>query len=109
MLHRIVLLILCFVSIFSHTSFSQSLDPAKERRIDSLFLAYDTSVSPGCSVAIYNDGRIVYAKGHGMADLEHNIKITPQTVFDIGSTSKQFTAACIVLLAQQKKLTFDDD
>ena len=55
------------------------------------------------------DGGIVYSKGYGMANLEHGVPITPRTVFDIGSTSKQITAAAIFLLAQDGKLSLDDD
>jgi CubicO group peptidase (beta-lactamase class C family) len=55
------------------------------------------------------DGRIVYKHGYGMADLDHNVTITPSTVFHVASMSKQFTAASILLLAQQGKLSLDDD
>ncbi len=60
------------------------------------------------------DGELVYARGYGMADLEHGIPITPRSVFRIGSTSKQFTALCILLLEEegklsQGKLSRDDD
>ena len=55
------------------------------------------------------DGRIVYKHGYGMADLDHNVTITTSTVFHVASMSKQFTAASILLLAQQGKLSLDDD
>jgi len=55
------------------------------------------------------DGRIVYKHGYGMADLDHNVTITASTVFHVASMSKQFTAASILLLAQQGKLSLDDD
>jgi len=55
------------------------------------------------------DGRIIYKHGYGMADLDHNVTITPSTVFHVASMSKQFTAASILLLAQQGKLSLDDD
>jgi CubicO group peptidase (beta-lactamase class C family) len=55
------------------------------------------------------DGHIVYERGYGMADLDHDVIITPSTVFHVASMSKQFTAASIVLLAQQGKLSLDDD
>ena len=79
------------------------------RRVDSVFARYDRTSSPGCALGIYRDGRIVYTRGYGMANLEHAIAITPRTVFDIGSTSKQFTATAIALLAQDGKLSLDDD
>jgi len=54
------------------------------------------------------DGRILYERGYGMADLDHDVKITPATVFHVGSMSKQFTAAAILMLAQQGKISLDD-
>jgi CubicO group peptidase (beta-lactamase class C family) len=78
-------------------------------RIDSVFATYDHTDFPGCALAVYQNGRIVYSRGYGMADLEHAIAISPTSVFDIGSTSKQFTASAIVLLAIDGKLSIDDD
>jgi hypothetical protein len=78
-------------------------------RVDALFAEWDRDDSPGCALGVYRDGAIVYARGYGMADLERRVPITPRSVFDIGSTSKQFTAASIVLLAQQGTLSLDDD
>jgi CubicO group peptidase (beta-lactamase class C family) len=77
--------------------------------VDALFATWDTPESAGCALGVYRDGEIVYSRGYGMADLERAVPITPQSLFDLGSTSKQFTAASIVLLAQQGKLTLDDD
>ena len=78
-------------------------------RIDSIFAEWDKTDSPGCALGVYRDGKIVYSKGYGMADLERGVPISPHTVFDIGSTSKQFTAASILLLEQQGKLSLGDD
>jgi len=60
-------------------------------------------------VAVYRDGAIAYARGYGLASLEHRVPITSKTVFDIGSTSKQFTAFSILLLERDGKLSIDDD
>jgi CubicO group peptidase (beta-lactamase class C family) len=79
------------------------------RRIDSVFVRFDRTVSPGCALGVYRDGKILYSRGYGMANLEHAIAITPRSVFDIGSTSKQFTATAVALLAQDGRLTLDDD
>jgi CubicO group peptidase (beta-lactamase class C family) len=76
--------------------------------VDKVFSDYGKD-GPGCALAVIRDGAIVYSKGYGMASLEHGVPITPQTVFDIGSTSKQITAAAILLLAQDGKLSLDDD
>jgi len=78
-------------------------------RVDGLFAEWDRPDSPGCALGIVQDGRLVYKRGYGMANLEHAIPISSRTVFRIGSTSKQFTAACIALLAEQGKLSLDDD
>ena len=76
--------------------------------IDAIFSDYGPT-TPGCALGIYNKGRILFAKGYGTADLNLGIPITPQTVFDIGSTSKQFAAAAIVMLANDGKLSLSDD
>ncbi|MFO7260206.1 MAG: serine hydrolase domain-containing protein [bacterium] len=78
-------------------------------RVDSLFAEWDRPGSPGCALGVVQDGRLVYARGYGYANLDHDVPISPKTVFYIASVSKQFTAASIVLLAQQGALSLDDD
>jgi len=78
-------------------------------RVDEVFKEYDRSDSPGCSLGVYRGGRIEYARGYGMANLELGVANSPQTVMDIGSTGKQFTAFSIQLLAGEGKLGLDDD
>ncbi|HEV8583104.1 MAG TPA: serine hydrolase domain-containing protein [Thermoanaerobaculia bacterium] len=78
-------------------------------RVDAVFADYAKPGSPGCALAVIKDGSIAYEKGYGLASVELGVPITPKTVFDIGSTSKQFTAASILLLAQDGKLSLDDD
>jgi CubicO group peptidase (beta-lactamase class C family) len=63
---------------------------------------------PGVSLAVVKAGKVVYAKGYGFADLERRDPVTPETVFRIGSASKQFIATGIMLLAQDGKLSVDD-
>jgi CubicO group peptidase (beta-lactamase class C family) len=77
--------------------------------IDGLFKHWDNSNSPGAAVAVLKDGEVIFKKGYGMANLEYGIPITPSSVFHIASESKQYTAFCIVLLAQEGKLGLDDD
>jgi CubicO group peptidase (beta-lactamase class C family) len=84
-------------------------DHALERPVDAIMAAWTKPGSPGCAVGVVKDGGLVLAKGYGQADLEHDVPIGPGSVFDIASTSKQFTAAVIVLLAQEGKLALDDD
>src|SRR3712207_3091558 len=78
-------------------------------RVDAVFARWNRNDSPGCAVSIVRDGRVVYTKGYGMADLEHHVPITPSTVFYIGSDSKQFTAMAVALLARDGRLSLDDD
>src|SRR2546427_2148786 len=76
--------------------------------IDRVFAPWDHRDSPGCALALYKDGRIVYERGYGMADLEHDVPIAPETVFYVGSLSKQFTAFAAALAIQQGRLAIDD-
>jgi CubicO group peptidase (beta-lactamase class C family) len=78
-------------------------------RVDNVFAKWDYTASPGCALSVIKDGQIVYKRGYGMADLDHDIPISSETVFHVASISKQFTAASIVLLAQQGKISLDDD
>jgi CubicO group peptidase (beta-lactamase class C family) len=78
-------------------------------QVDRIFSEWNTTSSPGCALAVVKDGKIVYEHGYGMANLELSVAITPQSVFDIGSVSKQITAMAMVLLAQDGKLSLDDD
>ena len=82
-----------------------AINPA---RIDAIFKDYGPK-TPGCALGVYNRGKVLYAKGYGMADLNLGVPNTPVTVFDVGSTSKQFAAASIVLLANEGKLSLSDD
>jgi len=76
--------------------------------VDKLFADWDKPDSPGCAIAIVQEGEVIYKRGYGMADLEHDIVISPKSIFDIGSTSKQFTAMCIALLVNQGNLSLED-
>jgi CubicO group peptidase (beta-lactamase class C family) len=78
-------------------------------QVDALFAEWDKPDSPGCALAIIQDGEIAYRRGYGCADLEHGVPITSTSVFDIASTSKQFTAMCIAILRRQGKLSLDDE
>ena len=76
---------------------------------DSLLTKLATSETPGCALAIVDRGEVVHARGYGLADLEQRVSITPTTQFHLASTSKQFTAMCVALLAAEGKLALDDD
>jgi CubicO group peptidase (beta-lactamase class C family) len=77
-------------------------------RTAAIFARYNRTDSPGCAVATAIDGVPAFTAAYGMADMEHAIALTPDSIFEAGSVSKQFTAAAILLLAQQGKLSLDD-
>jgi len=78
-------------------------------QVDQIFAQWDKPHSPGCAVAVIQGGSIVYKRGYGMADLDHNLPITPTTVFHAASLAKQFTAMSVMLLVAQGRLSLDDD
>jgi CubicO group peptidase (beta-lactamase class C family) len=80
----------------------------KAQRIDAVF-AWATAQSPGCAIGVSQNGAVVYSRSYGMANLEYDIPINPDSVFDVASVSKQFTGFSIGLLASEGKLSLDDD
>jgi CubicO group peptidase (beta-lactamase class C family) len=86
-----------------------AVDSSVHGRVDRIFAQWDRTDSPGCALGVYQNGRVEYARGYGMANLELGVALSPQSVFDIGSTSKQFTAMSIMLLAREGKLSLEDD
>ena len=81
---------------------------ARALRADSVFQRFDRTDSPGCALGVYQDGRILYARGYGMESLEHGVALSPRSVLDVGSISKQFTAMSILMLQKEGKLSLDD-
>lgn len=77
-------------------------------RADALMAPYAQPDGPGASLLVVRDGRIAYAKGFGLADVEARTPVTPETNFRLASLSKQFTATAIMLLAREGKLRYDD-
>ena len=102
---RIALLLGLTLMVAANASAQQSV----QNRVDSIFRRYDNPQSPGCALGVMQNDRLIYTRGYGMANLEHAIPITPTSIFHVASISKQFTAASILLLAQQGKLSVDDD
>ncbi|MYB20390.1 MAG: serine hydrolase [Holophagales bacterium] len=76
--------------------------------IDTIFAPWNKPGSPGCALAVARDGEFVYTRGYGYANLDYDIPVTPQTVFDVASVTKQFVAAVANLLAQDGTVSLDD-
>jgi CubicO group peptidase (beta-lactamase class C family) len=93
--------------LITHMGLCQPV-PDVDTKLDSLFAHYNTH-TPGVSVVVVKDGKMVFRKSYGSANLEYGIANTPETVFQIASVSKQFTAFAIYLLAKQGKLSLEDD
>ncbi len=77
--------------------------------VDTLLDQYDSTATPGGVVAIVKNGKIVYQRAYGMADLERRVAVMPHTIFDIASISKQFTTAALALLEERGQVAVDDD
>lgn len=75
---------------------------------DRIFAQWNSSASPGCAVGVARRGQVLLVRGYGMANLETGTPITPATIFESGSVAKQFTAAAILMLAADGKLSLDD-
>jgi len=80
----------------------------QERRVDSLFSTWTNTRGPGYAIGISENNRLVYQKYFGLANLPFDSPINEQSIFDVGSVSKQFTAACIAILQFQGKLSVND-
>ena len=82
--------------------------PDKTAEIDKIFSAF-TPITPGCAVAVSQNGKTVANRAYGAADLERNVPVSPNSIFDIGSVRKQFVAAAVLLLVEDGKLSLTDD
>jgi CubicO group peptidase (beta-lactamase class C family) len=81
----------------------------QQSRVDEIFSRWTGEATPGCAVGAARGGQPFLTRAYGMADLEHDVRNEPRTIFEAGSVSKQFTAAAVVLLALDGKLALDDD
>ena len=84
-------------------------EDASQQKVDQIFAAYDKADSPGCALGVIRDGNFIYRKSYGMGSLELRVPLSSASVFYMGSVSKQFTAASIVLAAEQGFLSLDDN
>jgi CubicO group peptidase (beta-lactamase class C family) len=108
---RTVVLLVQLAAICTAPAFAQTKarNESSNTRVDAIFSEFEKSTSPGCAVGVYQDDRTIYQRAYGMANLDHDIALTPESVFHVASVSKQFTAAAILLLAQDGKLSLDDE
>jgi CubicO group peptidase (beta-lactamase class C family) len=90
-------------------AFAQESDEAITDQVDAIFAEWDNPNSAGCALGVIQDGEFVYRRGYGMANIEHSILLSSKSVFYIASTSKQFMAASIIMLAERGRLSLDDD
>src|SRR5436190_3897778 len=109
-----VLAVVAFLSTATWAQVSNKELPNKEkvvagaeRGFEKLTRAY-VAPAPGCAAAVSLNGELLFENAFGLADLEFNVPNTPQTIFESGSVATQFTAAAIVLLQQEGKLSLDD-
>lgn len=88
---------------------SAALCAQQDPRIDSVFAAWNRTDGPGCIAGVRHNGNLVHLKAYGMANLEYGVPLSAESISESGSVAKQFTAAALLLLEQQGKLSLDDD
>ncbi|MCE9557855.1 MAG: beta-lactamase family protein [Armatimonadetes bacterium] len=89
------------VTLFPSLAFADKAD-------DIVQAAMKKWSTPGVSVAVIQNGKVIKLKGYGFANLEHKVKVTPETIFQSGSVGKQFTAALVMKLVEDGKIKLDD-
>lgn len=102
-------LLISFALLSGNLSVAQSQSDMLSAKVDALFKEWNRPGRPGVAIGVVHGGKLIYAKGFGEADVETGAPITPETIFHVASVSKEFTAYAIVLLAQEEKLSLDDD
>ena len=116
-MRKIIVVVLVMVGItatdiLGQPKMTDKLQPSDDelaKKVDAFLSQWDKNDMPGCAVGVVKDGRLIYKRGFGMANLDYDVPNTPLTLFNLASASKPFTAASIALLAQQGKLSLDDD
>ncbi len=88
---------------------TQQLPDESAGRVDALFAKVVREPGPGLALAVVRDGKVILRKGYGLANIEHRVPITPATIFDVASVSKQFTGFAVAMLASEGKIRLSDD
>jgi len=78
-------------------------------RVDAIFAPWSGGASPGCAIGVAKNGKPVMQRAYGLADVELDVRATPASVYEAGSTSKQFAAAALLMLERDGKLSLNDD
>ncbi|WP_299118273.1 serine hydrolase domain-containing protein [uncultured Tenacibaculum sp.] len=101
-------LLLIFLSVHIITCAQNNrITKGQKKQVDKLFSKWNKPNSPGMAIGVVSNGKMIYSKGYGLANLEHNISNSPKTAFNIASNGKQFTAAAIILLSIEGKLALN--
>jgi CubicO group peptidase (beta-lactamase class C family) len=101
---RLLILIAMTLSAHAASDRVETLTP----KLDSLFQDYNQLGSPGASVMVIHRGKVLVAKGYGLADLEQGSRCNTNTNFRLASVTKQFTAMAVMILVERKKLSLDE-
>ena len=101
-------MVFSLVSAIPYLTHSQDLNPSEIEKIEKVIEPWNRANSPGVSCAVIRQGKLIFKKSAGVANLEYGIPLKSNSVFNIASTSKQFAAFAILLLEQDGKLSLDD-
>lgn len=93
-------------NVMANAQVTQSISEIDINKIDSIFEVYKNR--PGCAIAVVKNGETLFQKGYGISNLDYNVPITTQTIFDVTAVAKQLTAACVFLLEKEGKLSLND-
>lgn len=102
-------LFICFLFTGPASAPAQEVAAVDPAAVAAIFERFDGTHNPGCAFAVSREGRPILSHAYGMADLEHGVPNTPDTVFEPGSVSKQFTAAATILLSLDGAISLDDE
>jgi CubicO group peptidase (beta-lactamase class C family) len=97
------------LSVLCFGSFAQKKPDSLSIKIDALFKNYNNNTGPGLAAGVVHNGKVIFKKGYGLANLEYDVANTPATIFDIASVSKQFAGLAISTLIQEGKISLSDD
>lgn len=102
----VLLLVFFVISPFTNAYTQENTPESIGSKIDAIFSQYQ--MQPGAAVGVFSKGEILFQKGYGLANLDYEVPVTPKSIFELASLSKQFTAACILSLEAEGKLSLDD-